>query len=130
MEVLRLFFNQSAALSPSSALVLNHGIPDKILKQTVRLGVVPFLKPPERPFSTGFSLLKALFDFKEIKFSKLDDKLTMEMVNFKDDDGFSLLARKTSNTMVLKTDGMYYLIDGISEGRLIVRGLDGASVDD
>jgi hypothetical protein len=94
------------------------------------LGVVPFLKPQERPFSTGHSLLKALFDFKEIKFSKLNDKLSIEMVNFKDDNGFSLLARKTSNTMILKTEGLYYLVDGISDGRLSVRGLDGVSVDD
>jgi hypothetical protein len=91
--------------------------------------VVPFLKPPERPYSTGRSLLKVLFDFKEVKFSKLDDKLSMEMVNFKDDDGFSLLVRKASNTMILKTEGIYYLIDGISEGHLTVRGLDGPSVD-
>ena len=92
--------------------------------------MVPFLKPPERPYSTGRSLLKVLFDYKEVKFSKLDDKLSMEMVNFKDDDGFSLLARKASYTMILKTEGIYYLIDGISEGRSNVRGLDGASVDD
>jgi hypothetical protein len=91
---------------------------------------MPFLKPPERPFSTGHSLLKALFDFKEIKFSKFDDKLSIEMVNFKDDNGFSLLARKTSNTMILKIEGRYYLVDGLSDGRLSVRSLDGSSVDD
>jgi len=90
---------------------------------------MPFLKPPERPFSIGNSLLKALFDFKEIKFHKFDDKLSIEMVNFKDDNGFSLLAKKTSNTMIIKTEGMYYLVDGISDSRLSVRGLDGASVD-